>query len=163
MNTNKARISDIPIVIELHKRLLYKSATVNTEEFWHEFEMSCEKYYTEAMKSDKFIAYLAMEDNIPVGFAAMSYYEICPTANNMSGNNTILTDLYVIPEYRCQGIGYKLLTAIMEQAKMDSYRKVTLNATELGKPLYEKYGFSDVSGEMSYKFFDQRNIWFENG
>ena len=60
----------------------------------------------------------------------------------------------MIPEYRCQGIGYKLLTAIMEQAKQDGYRKVTLNATELGKPLYEKYGFSDVSGEMNYKFFD---------
>lgn len=36
-----------------------------------------------------------MEDNIPVGFTAMSYYTICPTANNLIGNNAILTDLYV--------------------------------------------------------------------
>ena len=153
MNIIKAEIADIPAIIELHKKLLYKSAKMNTDEFWHEFEMSCKKYYTDGMKSDEFIAYIAMKDNIPVGFAAMSYYMICPTVNNLSGNNAILTDLYVIPEYRCQGIGYKLLTEIMEQAKQDGYRKVTLNATELGKPLYEKYGFSDVSGEMSYKFF----------
>lgn len=154
MNIIKAEIADIPAIIELHKKLLYKSAKMNTDEFWHEFEMSCEEYYTAGMKLDKFTAYIAIEDKVPIGFAAMSYYEICPTANNLSGNNAILTDLYVIPEYRCQGIGYKLLTEIMEQAKIDGYRKVTLNATELGKPLYEKYGFSDISGEMSYKFFN---------
>ena len=153
MNIIKAGISDIPTIVKLHKKLLYKSAKMNTKEFWYEFEMSCEKYYTTGMKLDKFTAYIAIEDKVSIGFAAMSYYEICPTANNVSGNNAILTDLYVIPEYRCQGIGYKLLTEIMEQAKQDGQRKVTLNATELGKPLYEKYGFSEVSGEMSYKFF----------
>lgn len=154
MNIIKAGISDIPIVIDLHKRLLYESANMNTDKFWHEFEMSCEKYYTDGIKSDKFIAYIAIKDNVPVGFGAMSYYTICPTANNLSGNNAILTDLYVIPEYRCQGIGYKLITVIMEQAKQDGHRKVTLNATDLGKPLYKKYGFYDISGEMSYKFFN---------
>lgn len=41
MNITKAGISDIPANIELYKRFLYKSATVNTEKFWHEFEISC--------------------------------------------------------------------------------------------------------------------------
>lgn len=60
--------------------------------------------------------------------------------------------MYTIPECRNKGLGNKLLSNIMEHAKSLGYTKVTLNATDAGRRLYEKYGFKDVTGEMSYKF-----------
>lgn len=65
----------------------------------------------------------------------------------------MLTDLYIDPNYRKQGLGYLLMEQVMNQAKYDGYRKINLNSSEMGKYLYKKYGFTDVENEMSYKFY----------
>lgn len=44
-----------------------------------------------------------------------------------------------------------MLKEIMNYAESINVKKVTLNATEQGRYVYEKYGFTDISGEMSVK------------
>lgn len=45
------------------------------------------------------------------------------------------------PEFRGQGFARKLFEHILEQADKSGIRTLKLDATEQGKPLYEKYGF----------------------
>ena len=45
------------------------------------------------------------------------------------------------PEFRGQGLAQKLFEHILERADMRGIRTLKLDATEQGKPLYEKYGF----------------------
>lgn len=39
----------------------------------------------------------------------------------------------------------------MKYSKSKGYMRITLNATDLGRKLYEKYGFVDIMSEMAYK------------
>lgn len=82
----------------------------------------------------------------------MCFYNICPSLFNLDGKIALITDMYTVAEYRNKGLGYNLLNNNMEHAKNLGYTKVTLNSTDSGRILYEKYGFKDVAGEMSYKF-----------
>lgn len=61
-------------------------------------------------------------------------------------------NIFTIPNYRKQGIATKLLQHIMEEAKVRNCAIVTLNASEMGKPLYIKYGFQFTENHMEYQF-----------
>lgn len=59
-------------------------------------------------------------------------------------------NIFTFPDYRKQGIGTELLKRTVEEAKNRGYIKITLNATDMGRPLYEKYGFKDSHGDMVF-------------
>ncbi|MBY0123751.1 GNAT family N-acetyltransferase [Bacillus sp. S/N-304-OC-R1] len=61
-----------------------------------------------------------------------------------------ITELYVLPQYRGQGIGEKLCHAALKQLKYERYRRVQLNVFNgnRAKQLYRNLGFQEVSSIM---------------
>jgi GNAT superfamily N-acetyltransferase len=59
-------------------------------------------------------------------------------------------NMFTSPNYRNRGIGTALFKKIVDEAKQLGYKKITLYATEMGRPLYEKYGFKDVHNAMDF-------------
>ena len=57
-------------------------------------------------------------------------------------------NMYTDPEYRRQGIAYKTLDLLVQDAKARGVDHITLEATDMGRPLYEKYGFVQMPAEM---------------
>ena len=57
-------------------------------------------------------------------------------------------DLFVVPEYRRKGIARKMLDILVAEIREKGDVSVTLEATEMGRPLYEKYGFVALPDEM---------------
>lgn len=57
-------------------------------------------------------------------------------------------NMYTSPEYRRKGIAYKTLDLLVEEAKRIGITSISLEATTLGRPLYEKYGFINMNNEM---------------
>lgn len=147
-----ATINDIDSLVEMRIRLL-NEAKKNIEGYdWDKYSRALKGYYNEGLLSGKVVAFLSEKNGIAVAISIMCFYNICPSLFNLDGKIALITDMYTVPEYRNKGLAYKLLNNIMEHAKKMGYTKVTLNATESGRRLYEKYGFKDVTGEMSYKF-----------
>lgn len=147
-----ATVNDIESLVQLRIKLLKESnSNINTFNLNNYCEI-LEKYYRENLLNHKVIAFLALENNIAVAISIMCFYTICPSPFNLDGKMALLTDMYTIPEYRNKGLGTTLLKTIMEYTKNLGYRKVTLNATDSGRKLYEKYGFKNLKGEMFYKF-----------
>lgn len=60
-------------------------------------------------------------------------------------------NLYTHPDYRKKGIATKLLDLIIDEVKSRGIRIVTLETTEMGRPLYEKYGFVKLNDEMEFE------------
>ena len=54
------------------------------------------------------------------------------------------------PEDRNQSIATKLFTLLMDEAKYADCKEVLLEATEMGRPIYEKYGFKKSEDAMVY-------------
>ena len=57
-------------------------------------------------------------------------------------------NMYSAPDYRRQGIAYKTLDMLVKISKERGINQISLEATEMGRPLYEKYGFVKMESEM---------------
>ena len=57
-------------------------------------------------------------------------------------------NMYTRPEYRRKGIAFHTLDLLIQDARGKGLASVSLEATETGLPLYEKYGFSGMKDEM---------------
>ena len=61
--------------------------------------------------------------------------------------NPYIIDVYCIPEKRRNGYSSKIIEVLLQWLKSKGVHTIKLNPSEIGKQLYEKFGFCD-SGEM---------------
>ena len=71
-----------------------------------------------------------------------------PTYHNPSGKKAYIMNMYTHPDYRRRGIAYKTLDRLIYDIKCKGITSVSLEATAMGRPLYEKYGFVKMNDEM---------------
>ncbi len=57
-------------------------------------------------------------------------------------------NMYTRPDYRRRGVAYKTLDLLVKDAKSMGITDIFLEATDMGRPLYEKYGFFKMNHEM---------------
>lgn len=57
-------------------------------------------------------------------------------------------NMYTAPEYRRQGIAIHTLDMLVNNARKQGILQICLEATRMGRPLYEKYGFVKMNDEM---------------
>ena len=57
-------------------------------------------------------------------------------------------NMYTNPDYRRQGIAFKTLDLLVADARKRGITSISLEATDMGRPLYEKYGFIKMNDEM---------------
>ena len=61
---------------------------------------------------------------------------------------TYIMNMYTNPEDRRLGIAYKTLDMLIRDTKSKGITAISLEATDMGRPLYEKYGFVKKNDEM---------------
>ncbi|MBO4579696.1 MAG: GNAT family N-acetyltransferase [Clostridiales bacterium] len=89
---------------------------------------------------------LAFVDGGFAGCASISYYTIMPTFSHPTGKRAHVMNVYTRERYRRQGIACKMMNMLTEDAWAKGATEISLDATESGRPLYAKLGFTD-SGE----------------
>lgn len=57
-------------------------------------------------------------------------------------------NMYTDSAYRRRGIAYKTLDLLVSAARKRGVSAISLEATDMGLPLYEKYGFVKMNCEM---------------
>ena len=113
-----------------------------------EVEASSREYYKRALEDGTHTVILVMDGDSFVGAGGVSYYEVMPTYHNPSGKKAYIMNMYTNPAYRRQGIAIKTLDMLVQDAKKRGITQISLEATDMGRPLYEKYGFIDMDAEM---------------
>ncbi len=71
-----------------------------------------------------------------------------PTYHNPTGKKAYIMNMYTAPEYRRQGIAISTLDLLVKDVRKQGVSQIALEATEMGRPLYEKYGFVKMEDEM---------------
>ena len=56
--------------------------------------------------------------------------------------------MYTKQEYRRKGIAIKILDILVKESNNKGITAISLEATDMGRPLYEKYGFVKMNNEM---------------
>lgn len=105
-------------------------------------------YYRRALESGEHIAYLVYDSGTSVGAGGVSFYQVMPTYHNPSGKKAYIMNMYTAPEYRRQGIALHTLDLLVNDARKQGISHISLEATDMGRPLYEKYGFVKMEDEM---------------
>lgn len=64
-----------------------------------------------------------------------------PTFSHSTGNRAHLMNVYTRADYRRRGISKKMVEILIDEAKENGVTEISLDATEMGRPLYESLGF----------------------
>lgn len=107
--------------------------------------------YQRALCEGTHTAYLALGGEQFAGAGGVSYFQVMPTYHNPSGNKAYIMNMYTRPEYRRRGIAYHMLDLLVRDAADRGIDAISLEATRMGRPLYEKYGFTQMGDEMELR------------
>ena len=144
----KATIEDIEELVRTRIIVLRAANKLSDDVDMSKVEKESYAYYKQALENGKHIAYLVYDDTTFIGAGGVSFYQVMPTYHNPSGKKAYIMNMYTVPEYRRQGIALHTLDLLVKDAKEQGVLQVTLEATDMGRLEYEKYGFLKMENEM---------------
>ena len=146
----KAILSDAEKLAEIRSFFLKEMNNVTSEEDRITVEQANLEYLRKALYDNTFISWIALDNEVIIATSGLSFSVVPPFFNILNGKVAYIMNMYTLPSYRNRGIGTELFKKNIDEAKQLGYKKITLNATNMGRPLYEKYGFKDVSDGMNF-------------
>ncbi len=144
----KATIEDIELLTKTRVQILRAANHLSDNVDMGEVEKQSFAYYRTALADESHTAYLVFDGENVVGAGGVSYYQVMPTYHNVSGRKAYIMNMYTHPDYRRKGIACRTLELLVEDAREKGITAVSLEATDMGRPLYEKFGFVAMTHEM---------------
>ena len=92
-----------------------------------------------------YISAVAEVDGKLVSANGLTTYYKFPSLVGKAGKTGYVSNVYTLPEWRGRGIACELMKLIVEYAHNNDVDKLYLGATELGKGVYERVGFKDLT------------------
>ncbi|SFO10799.1 Acetyltransferase (GNAT) family protein [Pseudobutyrivibrio sp. JW11] len=148
MEFRVATLNDLDLLTTSRIEVLRAANKLDASTDMANVEKESYNYYKNALEDNTHYAILVMEDDRFIGAGGVSFYSVMPTYHNPSGKKAYIMNMYTAPDYRRQGIAYKTLDMLVKVSKERGINQISLEATEMGRPLYEKYGFVKMESEM---------------
>lgn len=103
-----------------------------------------ERTFAELMRSDKYAeGFILEEDDTAVGFGLTA-----KTFSREGGGMVLwLEELYILPDYRCRGLGKQYFDFIEEYARKNNFARIRLEVEEYNvraRALYERLGYQPL-------------------
>ena len=89
------------------------------------------------------VTVLAIDGGKVIGCASMSFMWIMPTFSHPTGRRAHLMNVYTRNSYRRQGIARKMVEMLIDETWKRGATEISLDATVMGRPLYESLGFKN--------------------
>ena len=144
----KATIEDLDKLVRTRILVLRAANKLSDDIDMSVVEQESYAYYKKSLKTGEHIAYLVYDNGTFIGSGGVSFYQVMPTYHNPTGMKAYIMNMYTVPEYRRQGIALHTLDLLVGAAKKSGVTYIALEATDMGRPLYEKYGFVNMEDEM---------------
>jgi GNAT superfamily N-acetyltransferase len=87
------------------------------------------------------VFWIATVDSMPVGMTNLVVFRRMPRPGRDTGGWGYLGNAYVMRSHRNQGIGRRLLRAVIEYADTQGLERIVLNPTDRAIPFYQRAGF----------------------
>lgn len=144
----RATMEDIDELVRTRIIVLRAANKLSDDEDMSVVEKESYAYYRRALETGVHIAYLVYDNGAFVGAGGVSFYQVMPTYHNSTGKKAYIMNMYTAPEYRRQGIAFHTLDLLVKNAEKRGVLQIALEATDMGRPLYERYGFMKMEDEM---------------
>lgn len=124
--------------------------SVDTE-FDKEFIDNTREYFCNSNQT----TLLAVDKEV-IGCATICYMNVLPTFDHPGGKRAHIMNVYTRNNYRRQGIAFQMMKMLIDEAEQIGVTEISLDATELGRPLYEKCGFVKTEEGMVLNLLQQK-------
>ncbi len=148
-NYRKADSDDIDILTQM-RVLMICDGTNLTEEYKERLRNNTKQYMMSGFKDKSVAAWVAELNGEIIAMSVLTLYVLPPNDWCPDGKTAYIGNLYTLPDFRRQGIATKLFSLTVEEAKRIGCERIQLHATDMGRPIYEKYGFEDSMASMAY-------------
>lgn len=145
----RADISDIDLLTQTRLQVLRAANGLDESADLRDVEVEARDYYLKSLESGYHAAYLVLDGPKFVGAGGISFYQVMPTCFNPSGKKAYIMNIYTHPGYRRRGIAYHVLDLLVSLAHERGVFCISLETTDMGRPVYEKYGFVPSEREMA--------------
>ena len=143
-----ATIEDIDELVRTRIVVLRAANKLSDDVDMSTVEKESYAYYKRALETGEHIACLVYDNETFIGVGGVSFYQVMPTYHNPTGKKAYIMNMYTAPEYRRQGIAIHTLDLLVKDAKALGMSQIALEVTDMGRPLYEQYGFVKMEDEM---------------
>lgn len=144
----KAGIRDLDTLTQVRVRVLRAANRLEESVDMSRVEAASRRYYETSLRDGSHAAYLVYDGEQVVGAGGVSFFQVLPTYHNPLGMKAYIMNMYTDPGYRQRGIAGRTLELLMKECRDRGVDFISLEATDMGRPLYEKYGFVKMEDEM---------------
>lgn len=148
MQIKKTNQNDIETLMQIRLEMLRVVNKLNEEDNFDRTLIECSREYF--LKGDQTTVF-AMDGDKITGCASLSYINVMPTFDHPTGKRAHLMNVYTRAEFRRRGVGKMMVEFLIEEAKSRGVTEISLDATEMGHPLYKSLGFNDNGEGMNLK------------
>lgn len=141
----KATEQDIDVLIQLRIDFIKIDKGHLSEDDENVIRIRLQKYFEKHLSLGDFIAVIAKIDSQVVASAFLSILERPANTSFITGLTATLMNVLTYPPFRNKGIATRVIKTLIEEAEQAGVSSIDLFATEDGKPLYEKLGFTEPS------------------
>ena len=146
MEIKKTTPNDIENLMEIRLEMLRVVNNLNDSENFSDKLIECSREYF--LHGDQTTVF-AMEGDIIAGCATLSYITVMPTFDHPTGKRAHLMNVYTREAFRRRGVGRQMVQFLIDEAKSRDVTEISLDATQMGHPLYKSLGFNDNSEGMN--------------
>lgn len=144
----KATAKDIELVMDSRLEMLKVVNHLPKEAVFEEKFIADTREYFEHGEQTTVLALAnqADKDNAPeevIGCATICYIYLMPTVDHPEGKRAHVMNVYTREQYRRQGIGCQMMNMLIDEAIQRKVTEISLDATQMGRLLYEKCGFTE--------------------
>jgi GNAT superfamily N-acetyltransferase len=136
-----ATLDDIPTLA--HQRCAMFVATgAMGRDATAELDAAERRYLAQAMPAGTFVAWLVEHGGEVVAGGGLQLRTLQPRPGFVRGEpEGLVVSMWTEPSHRRRGLGSLVLDAILHWCRGRRIRRLTLHASDEGRPLYERFGF----------------------
>lgn len=134
--------ADLPALCEWRLRFLAEERGTDVSELSSELADATSEFLGRGHSAGDQVSWFAASEGAIVGVVTMLIRAMAPRPDDLRNREGYVINLFVDQRHRSRGVGRQLLEALLAEAESLDLREVVLHATDLGRPLYESFGFS---------------------
>lgn len=144
----QAGLDDLDLLLQWREEVLRCVFQQPADADMTELMQANRQYYEKALSEGSHIACFAELNSEFLGCGGLCLYDEMSSPDNPSGKCAYLMNIYVRPEHQGCGIGKRIVRWLVGQALSRGIKKIYLETSTCGRPLYESLGFTDMADMM---------------
>ncbi|MCH3916515.1 MAG: GNAT family N-acetyltransferase [Spirochaetia bacterium] len=144
----EATIEDLGLLTETRIKVLRAANGLDDSMDMPEVRKHTYAYYKKALADGSHVAYLVFDGDTVIGTGGVSFFRVMPTYHNQTGYKAYIMNMYTDQRYRRKGIASKVLGLLVKASLAKGIPAISLEATDMGRFLYKKFGFLKMDNEM---------------